>query len=889
VWFTGVAAALLVAMTGTPSLGVDDLSLNVQPPTTVAPGGTVTVTLDVANLSAAINGVQIRIQYNPTRMTLIDVVPNAGPGWTEVSQTNNAGAVDWAAVINAGSTSANGTVATLTFTAISEGATSVTFRADAPPFVTKLTRASDNGTIIPNKINSGTITLTCSDGLFCNGVEPFSGGSCQPGTPPCVDAFACTIDTCDEGTDTCTYTPNHAACNNGLHCDGVEFCSVTLGCQDGPDPNCDDSVACTVDTCNETTDSCDHTPNHAVCSNGLFCDGAEVCHVTLGCQDGPDPNCDDLVACTVDTCNESTDSCDHTPNHASCSNGLFCDGAEVCHVTLGCQDGPDPNCDDSVACTVDNCNEGTDSCDHTPNHAACSNGLFCDGAEVCHVTLGCQDGPDPNCDDSVACTVDTCNESTDSCDHTPNHAACSNGLFCDGAEVCHVTLGCQDGPDPNCADAVPCTVDTCNESTDSCDHTPNHAVCANGFFCDGVEVCHVTLGCQDGPDPNCSDGIPCTVDTCNEGTDSCDHAENDAACNDGLFCNGLEMCDAVLGCVDGPDPCGAQQFCNETTDTCDQCSIDANCNDNNICTADTCNAGACVYTNLYNPAVDCCDPITGVLTTISDGDPCTTDTCNANGSVTHTDIGQVEVGLKLQAVNNAVTRDVTFVITTCGGAVDTRVMPVAFTALGNGTATLTGVDADADWIAISEGHTLRRLEALSFSSCQALVDVSGPNLLLTGDFHTATVSQDNLVDVVDFSILASRWNQAISANSSTGADATGNGQQNSGDFTAIQVNFFVVGEGVDACGMALAGGDRGRGDGSLRPVPREGVPIPRTQFPVTRLENAELAGGDANHDGIVDVRDIRTFAQKYRIRLMPDFERKLERIEREEVLKRQGR
>ncbi len=144
-----------------------------------------------------------------------------------------------------------------------------------------------------------------------------------------------------------------------------------------------------------------------------------------------------------------------------CDDGLFCNGAEQC-ISSVCQAGTPPNCADSVACTTDTCNEATDSCDHTVNNAACSDGLFCNGSETCNVTLGCQAGTAPNCADSVACTTDSCNETTDTCDHTANNAACSDGLFCNGAEVCNVTTACQAG-------TAPCTGGaTCDEPTDTC-------------------------------------------------------------------------------------------------------------------------------------------------------------------------------------------------------------------------------------------------------------------------------------------------------------------------------------------------------------------------------------------------------------------------------------
>jgi subtilisin-like proprotein convertase family protein len=105
--------------------------------------------------------------------------------------------------------------------------------------------------------------------------------------------------------------------------------------------------------------------------------------------------------------------------------------------------------------------EGVGPCDTgCTTNPECDDGQFCNGAETC-VAGSCQAGTPPNCNDGVACTVDACNESTDSCTHTPNNGACDDGLFCNGAETCHATLGCQAGSDP-CAGAP------CNETTNTC-------------------------------------------------------------------------------------------------------------------------------------------------------------------------------------------------------------------------------------------------------------------------------------------------------------------------------------------------------------------------------------------------------------------------------------
>lgn len=63
---------------------------------------------------------------------------------------------------------------------------------------------------------------------------------------------------------------------------------------------------------------------------------------------------------------------------------------------------------------------------------------------------------------------------------------------------------------------------------------------------------------------------------------------------------------------------------------------DLNCNDNNVCTNDSCVAGACANTNNYDPVVNCCNRNNGALAPLSDGNPCTLDQCNSfDGTVTH--------------------------------------------------------------------------------------------------------------------------------------------------------------------------------------------------------------------------------------------------------------
>jgi carboxypeptidase T len=93
--------------------------------------------------------------------------------------------------------------------------------------------------------------------------------------------------------------------------------------------------------------------------------------------------------------------------------------------------------------------------------------------------------------------------------------------------------------------------------------------CDDGLFCNGAETC-VSGTCQPGTPPDCDDGISCTDDSCNEDTDSCDHAANDSLCDNGSFCDGTETCDPLQDCQQGSDPCSGQN-CDEDNDSCVEC------------------------------------------------------------------------------------------------------------------------------------------------------------------------------------------------------------------------------------------------------------------------------------------------------------------------------
>jgi len=397
--------------------------------------------------------------------------------------------------------------------------------------------------------------LACNDGQFCNGTETCNAlVGCVAGSPPPIDdGIACTADSCDEVADVVVHAPQDGLCDNGAFCDGAEVCVAGIGCQDGPPPTLDDGVSCTIDGCNDLVDLITHTPVDSQCDDGQFCNGSETCDPTLDCQPGTPPILDDGVSCTNDSCNETTDQVVHTPVDSACSDGQFCNGNETCDAGLGCLQGSPPSLDDGIECTSDSCNETTDQVVHAPVDSACSDGQFCNGSEVCQVGIGCQPGVAPPTDDGVGCTVDSCDEGGDQIVHVAQNALCDDGQFCNGAEICDPVLDCQLATPPPVDDGIPCTLDSCDEESDQAVHTPQNELCDNGIFCDGTEACVATLGCVPGELPNPDDGISCTNDSCNEASDQIEHTPDSSLCGEPSSCMS-SVCDAVLGCLATPIP-----------------------------------------------------------------------------------------------------------------------------------------------------------------------------------------------------------------------------------------------------------------------------------------------------------------------------------------------
>jgi hypothetical protein len=147
--------------------------------------------------------------------------------------------------------------------------------------------------------------------------------------------------------------------------------------------------------------------------------------------------------------------------------------------------------------------------------------------------------------------------------------------------------------------------------------------CDDGLFCNGAELCSGGF-CARGLPVVCTseDGVACTDEVCDEDLDACVSRPNDGNCGDGLACNGREMCDPLSGCRPATEPlvCAPDavactvETCVEVLKGCSPVGNDELCDDASFCTGfESCNEQTgCVSSG--NPC--------------NDFNVCTTDVCN---------------------------------------------------------------------------------------------------------------------------------------------------------------------------------------------------------------------------------------------------------------------
>jgi len=209
------------------------------------------------------------------------------------------------------------------------------------------------------------------------------------------------------------------------------------------------------------------------------------------------------------------------------------------------------------------------------------------------------------------------------------------------------------------------------------------------------------------------------------------------------------------------------------------------------------------------------------------------------------------------SLDAAIERCVLFTFNDCAGHAYSFEKEVSFAASGLAQdVLLTEELACGNYTCVTaedELHTIQVRVDLTPDGGQYVADFTGANMLYQGDLYN-----DNWVDIIDFGVFANRWGTHPPVNTdcaTTGfhADMSGNGTVDDGDFTFIQLNFLLEGDGP--CCVPFA------------PGAPQGMPL--MEISVAELVArglGELANADLNGDGLLNTTDVMLFAAGQRPR-----------------------
>lgn len=313
------------------------------------------------------------------------------------------------------------------------------------------------------------LVVKCTTNANCNDNNSCTADTCNTGTGVCVnqpnynvnteccnpangnltplpDGNECTGDVCDVQTGQVTHPnlPNGAACGNqnNTQCDLPDSCNGSGACLPRLQPA---GTACG----SATETDCNHADT---------CNGSGACLSNLepagtSCGSSSSGPCD-----AADTCNGQGVCLTNTvANNTPCDDGLFCQDNTVCSNGV-CQGGVSHLCEDLLTCTTNVCNETSNQCEFPQVAGTCK--IDDGGGFVCYLEGALN--PTNTCEACV--TSSSTSDWTVLADGTP----CNDGNACTGTGrigigVDECTGGvCFGVPDPQCNDqcdfAVPAVV-----------------------------------------------------------------------------------------------------------------------------------------------------------------------------------------------------------------------------------------------------------------------------------------------------------------------------------------------------------------------------------------------------------------------------------------------
>ncbi|KAM9990245.1 hypothetical protein ACTFIY_006292 [Dictyostelium cf. discoideum] len=304
-------------------------------------------------------------------------------------------------------------------------------------------------------------------------------------------------------------------------------------------PNCSLSdTFCVKHQCDPDSKQCVPSTDYQPCQgkSNSSCIEARCDDKMGGCylKSKPKDQSKNDTTCYHETCNEDTSTWEYK---ALCEDDSDKCISKKCIPNSGCSSSV-VDCNDNNHCTIDSCSKDT-GCIHEPieNCVPCVEGNKCsESSDKCqqlecnpyNSTTECIDRTKKNCDDSNACTIDTCNGESGECENTPKQCLAKNK----------------------------CSTARCNSKTGQCDNIYH---CDDGILCT-LDKCSENGTCYYEANP-CDDGDQCTIDICLNTlteTGGCSHSARVCEPKNSCF---TSHCDKKLGCVQTPIECPVEAFC----------------------------------------------------------------------------------------------------------------------------------------------------------------------------------------------------------------------------------------------------------------------------------------------------------------------------------------
>lgn len=341
-----------------------------------------------------------------------------------------------------------------------------------------------------------------------------------------------------------------------------EFCGE-LGCS--TDAQCTSPTSCAVGTCLDR--ECFLRAQDAECDPGFYCDLSSGCSpnsdtdagpvcepMETSCTNGMDEDCDGLTDCADPDCLD-----------VGCDDGSACTDDDACGSDGTCK-GTAVDCDDANPCTDDTCDPES-GCAHANNTATCGDGFWCNGEEIC---------ADGTCLDGTAPCPLFCNETRESCEECMSNADCgasNTGSWssCGGyADACD-----ERGTQSRTVTSPTCDAGTCGVTrrveTRACSRTVNDGKSCGSFWrrcCNGSCInlannrdhcgaCRVDCGSM-GCSAN-NGGYQCATCSSNAQCQSIYNGRATCYTSGSARCNCQCPSDGV--CANGG--CGANFFCHD--------------------------------------------------------------------------------------------------------------------------------------------------------------------------------------------------------------------------------------------------------------------------------------------------------------------------------------